>query len=163
MVDNNKALEGELSPGSDNVKGDQGEHTSNGEAMPNRIWFRTGPLNSILPELTWKQASEQIQNLFQHVPMKDWKMCFWIHLFPDLRSTRVHTPLTRFYVTLLQEYKPDLNSKTFVFSMLFYLTLSQRMFMKLLQILIGLLQCKRSCNNLKETRFGTLYHGLRTY
>ena len=35
------------------------------------------------------------------------------------------------------------------------------MFMKLLQILIGLLQCKRGYISLRGIRCGTLYHGLR--
>ena len=70
-------------------------------------------------------------------------------------------PLDQIMFDINTGVQTDLNSKTFVFFMLFYLTLSQRMFMKLLQILIGLLLCKRSCINLKITRFGILYHGLR--
>jgi len=47
------------------------EHISQGEAIPDLIWFRTSPLNLILPELIGEQAPEQIQNLFHHVPRKD--------------------------------------------------------------------------------------------
>jgi len=50
----------------------------------------------------------------------------WTHLLHDHGSTRVRTPLIRFCLTLIQECKLDLNSKTFVLSMLFFLTLKPK-------------------------------------
>jgi len=69
------------------------EHTSQGEVTPDLIWYKTSPLNLILPKLIWEQTPKQIQNLFHHLSRKDWKTCLWIHLFHDLGSTRVRTPL----------------------------------------------------------------------
>jgi len=51
MVDNGKTPEGEPRPESGNVEGEQGAHQSGGSnAGPN--WFKTDPLNLILPELS---------------------------------------------------------------------------------------------------------------
>jgi len=54
------------------------------------------------------------------------------HLFHEHGRTKVCTPLIKFCLTLIQECKLDPNLKISMLSMLFSLTLSQRMSMKLL-------------------------------
>jgi len=113
MEDKGKTPEGEPSPRADIVEDGQGA------ALSNLIWNRTGPLNPTLPKLIWEQASEHIQYMFHQVFRGEWKAYLWICLLCDLQSTRVRTSLIKFYLTLIQECKPDLNSKTFVLSICF--------------------------------------------
>ena len=124
------------------MKGREGANQSDGSIAKPNLEEPTHSTRSF--PMMWEQAPEHIQNLFHQVSGGGWKMCLWIYLFYNPGSTRVRTPLTRLCMILTQGCKPDPNSGTFVPSMPFYLILSQKMFIKLFQILTRLLLYKMS-------------------
>jgi len=161
-----KSPRGEPSPGADNVEDGQGLNQSGGSiakpiseqnqpTQPNsprtdlRIGSRTGL------ETGSKPVTPSIPARVESV--------FVDPLTPRPSKHQSSHPLDQILSNMHTGVQTRSKLKIFVLSMLFSLTLSQKVFLKLMQNLTELLQRKRSYISLKGTKCGTLYHSQRTY